>query len=103
MTRAALLYTAYQASATEHDPDGPLSYAMFLRVVDRAAPIEQRVTITTPRGRPQLAYQGVVLVAAAVDLSTAYGGSAGSGLTLGVPELGAPNATSSDVPHRNDQ
>jgi hypothetical protein len=64
VTRATRLYAAYRAWAQLHDPEGPLGYAAFLGTVDRAAPIEARVRLMTERGRPQLAFQGIVLTAA---------------------------------------
>lgn len=61
VTGAARLYSAYRAWADREDPDGPLGYTAFLRVVDQGAPIERRVRLRTARGRPQLAFEGIVL------------------------------------------
>lgn len=61
VTRGARLYDAYRVWAQEEDPGGALGYTAFLHAVDRAAPIERRVRLMTERGRPQLAFQGIVL------------------------------------------
>ncbi len=61
VTRASLLYSAYRAWAQQRDPDGSLSYTAFQRVVEQGAPIERIVRLRTERGRPQLAFEGIVL------------------------------------------
>jgi len=61
VTRATLLYAAYRAWAQQHDPKGALSYTAFVRMVDQGAPVERVVRLRTERGRPQLAFEGIVL------------------------------------------
>jgi hypothetical protein len=61
VTRAQHLYAAYRTWAEGHESDGPLSYGAFLRAVDRNTPLERRVTLMTARGRPQVAFEGIVL------------------------------------------
>jgi len=61
VTRATLLYAAYRAWAEQHDPEGALGYAAFVRVVEQGAPVERVVRLRTERGRPQLAFEGIVL------------------------------------------
>ena len=61
VTRATHLYAAYRAWAQQHDPKGALSYTAFVRMVDQGAPVERVVRLRTERGRPQLAFEGIVL------------------------------------------
>lgn len=61
VTRATHLYAAYRAWGQQHDPEGVLGYTAFVRVVDRGAPTERVVRLRIGRGRPQLAFEGIVL------------------------------------------
>lgn len=68
LTIANAVYAAYVGWCETNEPDRPLSRSAFDAVVARRAPVEDRVSVAAAgRGRPRIAYRGLVIVAPTPD------------------------------------